>query len=562
MDEKTTNQKNEEMEVDVQRLLTAVWAKSWIVVIVSVLCAVLTFLGTFYFIVPQYQSSAMFYVNNNSLSVGETSLSISSADITASKSLVASYIVILQTRESLNDVIDYAGVNRTYDELKHMISASSVNSTEIFEVVVTSPDPYEAERIANAIAYILPKRIASIVEGTSAKVVDAAVVATEPSSPSYMINTLVGFVVGFVLSVGIIVLRAIFDISIRSEEDITHNSNHPILASIPDMSAPSKGGYYYGYGNNKKSSGRSSSAASSKEPVLVGGDISFAAAEAYKLLRTKLQFSFAGEDDCRVIGVSSALTGEGKSLSSVNLAYTLSELDKRVLLVDCDMRRPSLSAKLPIAKVPGLSNYLAGQSKLEDLFQPCGIKGEEDAFQVVAAGRNPPNPVELLSSPKMSRMIEKLRASYDYIILDLPPVGEVSDALAIAKLTDGMLLVVRQNYCNRHAFASAVRQFEFVGARILGFVFNGTTEQGKGYGKKYYKQYQKSAGKYAAETKNSGRKRVKDTHKPASAVATAKKRDNTAPAERRPEHVAPVEDTLEVDIFAELQPQNPPVDNE
>ena len=157
------------MEIDTQRLIGAVWNKAWLVTLVAVVCAILSFPGTFYFITPQYQSSAMFYVNNSSVSVGDATFSIDSGDISAAKSLVDSYIVILRTRESLNDVIDYAGVNRTYSELRSMISAASVNSTEIFEVVVTSPDPHEAQKIASAIAYILPKRISSIIEGTSAQ---------------------------------------------------------------------------------------------------------------------------------------------------------------------------------------------------------------------------------------------------------------------------------------------------------------------------------------------------------------------------------------------------------
>ena len=501
MDENKVERKAE-MEIDIQRLVRAVWNKSWLVTLVAVLCAVLSFLGTFYFVTPQYQSSAMFYVNNNSLSVGEATFSIDSGDISAAKSLVASYIVILQTRESLNDVIDYAGVDLTYKELKKMITAASVNSTEIFEVVVTSPDPYEAEKIANAIAYILPKRISSIIEGTSAKVVDAAVVATKPSSPSYTLNTLVGFVVGLALSVTVILLTEFFDITIRTEEDVLQSHKHPVLAAVPDMNAPSKGGYYAsGKSRDKKEVG-----AHGKQAAVVGADISFAAAEAYKLLRTKLQFSFTDDSNSRVIGVSSALAGEGKSVSAVNLAYVLSQLDKKVLLIDCDMRRPSVAMKLPIAKTPGLSNYLAGQVSMEELFQNCGIPGEEDAFRVVAAGRNPPNPVELLSSAKMSKLLARLREEYDYILLDLPPMGEVSDALAVARETDGMLLVVRQNYCNRLVYADAVRQFEFVGAKILGVVYNCATENGGAYGKKYYKKYYtaRSGGVFAAN--NNARK--------------------------------------------------------
>ena len=479
-------ERNEEIEIDLQRLANAVMNKSWLVGIVAVVCAVVAFLGTFFFITPMYESSVMFYVNNSSLSLGEAAMSITTGDISASRGLVKNYIIILNTRETLNDVIDYADSDLTYNELKRMISAEAVESTEIFEVVVTNSDPKEAEELASAIAYILPKRISTIVEGTSAKVVDSAVLPSRPSSPNYTKNTLIGFVFGLMLTVAVIVMRDLVDITVRTEEDLQRVCKHPVLAAVPDMLAPSKGGYYYGYGKDKKQN-----ADHGKHPDVVGADISFAASEAYKLLRTKLQFSFADEKACRVIGISSALTGEGKSLSSINLAYSLSQLNQRVLLIDCDMRRPSLAAKLPIQKAPGLSDFLAGQSRSDNLIQNCGLKDDERAFHVVSAGRNPPNPMELLSSKRMEQMLALLRQNYDYIILDLPPVGEVGDALAVAKLTDGMLLVVRQNYGNRLALGAAVRQFAFVDSRILGIVYNCTDEGGNGYSKKYYKKYGK-----------------------------------------------------------------------
>ena len=178
-------------------------------------------------------------------------------------------------------------------------------------------------------------------------------------------------------------------------------------------------------------------------------------------------------------------------MSAVNLSYTLSQLDKKVLLIDCDMRRPSIAEKLGIIKGQGLSSYLSGQIELERLIQKCGIPGEEDAFSVISAGRTPPNPGELLSSERMAGMLNRLRQEYDYVILDFPPVGEVSDAMAVAKQVDGMLLVVRQNYCNRIVLGAAVRQFEFIESRILGIVYNCTSEGGIGYGKGYYKRYYK-----------------------------------------------------------------------
>ena len=491
MDEKTIQ--NDEIEIDLQRIFDALLNRAWLLAITAVLCAVLTFAGTYFLVTPKYQSTAMFYVNNNSLSLGEASLSISSADISASRGLVKTYIVILNTREVLDDVVDYAGVDYTYGEIKSMITAEAVDSTEIFRVVVTSEDPAEAERIANAIAYILPKQISTIIEGTSAKVVDSAVVASSPSSPNYAKNTVVGFLVGLVAVAAFVILRELMDITICQEEDIAQSCKHPVLAAVPDMEVHTKGGSYYGYGKAQPQ-GKSKSK-TGKRTELIGGNISFAAAEAYKLLRTKLQFSFTDEASCRVIGVSSALTGEGKSLSAINLAYSLSQLDKRVLLIDCDMRRPSLADKLPIQKTPGLSDFLTGQNNAENLLQKCGIRNDEWAFHAISSGRTPPNPMELLSSARMEKMIARLRESYDYIILDLPPVSEVGDALAASKLTDGMLVVVRQNYCDRISLNSTIRQFEFVDAKILGVIFNCTTESGSGYrsryNNKYYRKYYK-----------------------------------------------------------------------
>ena len=488
--------KNDEVEVDLSRIFRAVIDRAWLVAIIAVLCAVITFAGTFFLVTPEYQSTAMFYVNNSNLSFGDASVSISSGDLSTSRSLVDSYIVILNTRETLMDVVDYAGVSRSYGQVRSMLTSAAVNETEIFQVTVTSSSPQEAERIANAIAYILPKRIGTIIDGTSAKVVDAAVVPTKPSSPSYTNNTIIGFVLGLVLSVGVIALREIFDITIRAEDDIGQSCKHPILAAVPDMAAPSKGSSYYAYGSSRSKKGKYATNAQQSKRALMGPNISFAASEAYKLLRTKLQFSFADDNDCHIIGLSSALSGEGKSLTAVNLAYALAQLDKKVLLVDCDMRRPTLAEKIGILKYPGLSNYLTRQCSVDDLVQECELKKGENTFHVIAAGQNPPNPVELLSSERMRKALSSMRKVYDYVILDLPPVGEVSDAMAIAKETDGMLLVVRQNYCDRIVLAEAVNQFDFINAKTLGVVFNATQENGgKGYYKKYYKRYYKGYGK-------------------------------------------------------------------
>ena len=486
--------KNSETELDLKSMLSAVGRKWWVLAICALLLGALAFGYTRFFVTPKYQSSAMFYVNNGSLSMDSMDITLSSGALTASKDLVNSYIVLLTARSTLLDVIDYAGEDITYGQLRGMISASSVNETEIFRVVVTSPDPYQAERLANAIAHVLPKRISSIIEGTSAKVVDTAIVATAPSSPSYSRNVTLGLLLGALFSAVVIALKEFFDVSIRSDEDIANCGNLPILTAVPDMSAKNnKAGY--GYGNTKSAY---NTTPAGKQSSFIGGDINFAATEAYKLLRTKLQFAFADDKPSHVIGVSSSLAGEGKSLSAINLAYSLSQLDKKVLLIDCDMRRPSLSAKLPITKRPGLSGCLTGQSNLAEVVQHCVLKsGDPSAFDVIASGQTPPNPVELLSSTKMSSLLETLKQTYQYIILDLPPVAEVTDALAVAKETDGMLLVVRQRYCTRLALRDTVQQFDYVDSRILGVVYNCVDDPGVAYSNTYKRYYRRYSRRYA-----------------------------------------------------------------
>ena len=501
----TRSEQTQTLELDFQRLAGALWQKKWVIAVVSVLCAAAMGLGTWFFVTPQYKSSAMFYVNNYA-TISDTTGTITSSDITASKDLVDSYIVILNTQSSLDEIIRYAGVNRDAEDLEDMLEASAVNSTEIFRVTVTSPDPQEALKIAQAITQVLPQRITSILDGTSAKVVDDPRLATRPSSPNYVLSTLLGFVMGMALSLVVVILRQVFDVTIRSEEDVTMNCELPILSAVPDMETTSKGGYY----TSDKSKGKSSA---ERVNAQVGAAVPFSVSEAYKLLRTKVQFSFADDNDCHVIGVSSALAGEGKSTSAVNLAYSLAQMNNRVLLMDCDLRRPTVPTKLrSVAKTPGLTNFLTRQVPISDVIQGCTL--DDVTFSVISAGSIPPNPIELLGSERMRKTMTALRQSFDYIIMDLPPVGEVSDAMTAAKMVDGILLVVRQNYCNRPALANAIQQFRFVEARILGVVVSCAEESGVGYSKKYYKKYYKGAyspykSSYAASAKRAAQKQRK-----------------------------------------------------
>lgn len=231
---------HEEDEIDLLHLAAVLWHRLWAILLSMAVCGAAALLFTVYMIAPTYEASIMMYVNNSISSVGDVVSSITSADLSASKGLVDTYIVILNSRTTLENVIEESGVDYTYSQLGNMISASAVNSTEIFKVVVTSTDPGEAALIANTIANVLPSRINAVVDGTSVRIVDYAIVSNRKVAPSVSKNTMMGVLLGAFASCALIVLLDLLDDVVRDEDELMQRFGYPVLAAIPDL-APDKG---------------------------------------------------------------------------------------------------------------------------------------------------------------------------------------------------------------------------------------------------------------------------------------------------------------------------------
>lgn len=233
--------------------------------------------------------------------------------------------------------------------------------------------------------------------------------------------------------------------------------------------------------NNKKTATNSGNGQQTK----IGDQMNFAASEAYKMLRTNLMFSFS-DTECKVIGVTSSVKSEGKSTTSINLAYTLGEQGYKVLLIEGDMRMPGISKQLGINPVPGISNLLSGMTnKVADVLRQKVFNNVD----FIAAGESVPNPAELLGSNRMKATLDGLQKIYEYIIIDLAPVTVVSDPLVVSKYLKGMVLVVRHEVAEQKQVAEAVRLLKFSNVRILGFIYNGYSGNSGAYSKKYYKSY-------------------------------------------------------------------------
>ena len=234
--------------IDVEHIIKVVLHKFWVVVIGSILAAAIGFSVAAFVIPPTYSSSIMLYVNNSSFSLGKTSFSISSSEITAAQSLVKTYGEILNNRTTLERVISKAGVTYNYLELSEMITYGSSNDTEIMKVTVVSKDPYEASKIANCISEVLPVRISEIIDGASMEVVDAAIPHLDKIAPSVSKYTVIGFVLGLVLSLIILIIVALKDKTIHDEDYVVNTYDFPILARVPnllDMQTKKYGYKYY-----------------------------------------------------------------------------------------------------------------------------------------------------------------------------------------------------------------------------------------------------------------------------------------------------------------------------
>ena len=207
-------------------------------------------------------------------------------------------------------------------------------------------------------------------------------------------------------------------------------------------------------------------------------NLKFTATEQYKLLRTNLSFTLPETEGCKIIGVTSSMRGEGKSTTAVNLSYVLAESGKKVILVDGDLRIPSVAKKMKIDSTPGLSDLLRGETTIDlgKLRSP-----HHPNWYIMPAGVLPPNPSELLGSKRMEVALKGLSAHFDYIILDLPPVNIVSDALAVSKYITGMILVIREEYAEKNELETCVRQLKLSNVNVLGCVMN-EAKSGSGTG--------------------------------------------------------------------------------
>ena len=360
------------------------------------------------------------------------------------------------------------GLPGSPETIANRITASAPLETVLINVAVTDASPARAQAIANSLGRVFPLEVTRIETppGGGAPpvrviVVQPASLPKHPTSPRPKINLLLGFLVGLAAGVGGALLRETLDTSIKGTEQTRALVGAPVLGAINfDPEA-------------------------AKKPLVVVTAPSSARSEAFRQLRTNLQFVDI-EHPLRSVVVTSSIPGEGKSTTTCNLAITLTQAGLRVCLVEGDLRRPRIADYMGVEGAVGLTSVLLGRTSLDDALQPWG----DGALQVLASGPLPPNPSELLGSQGMQDLLRELERRVDIVLIDAPPLLPVTDAAVLGTLTTGLVMLVRSNATRREQLESAVATVHAVGGTILGAVLNMVPTRGPdsytyGYGYSY-----------------------------------------------------------------------------
>ena len=422
--------------MELRGYLHALRLRWWLVGGLAVLGAVLG-LVAFALTPPVYASTVTFYV-----SVPPTGDGSSATATQYAQAKVSSYVTLLRSEEVARRVVADQKLTASPASVASAITASAQLNTTLVTATVRDGSKDESLAVARGLANTFGPLVDELDNnGRPAAVIGVDVVsgptlAAAPVSPALKRFLALGLLAGLVLGALLAVLRDLLDVTVRSSGLAAELVGAPTLAVVDE---------------DREDRGR---------------------AEAVRQLRTNLAFLRAASgraEGAEVVVVTSALGGEGKTTTTLDLARSVAETGERVLLVEADLRRPSLAPALHLAPGPGLSEVLAGQADVGSAVRPGGV----DGLSVLPAGTVPPNPAELLGSARMADTVAVLRGGYDQILLDAAPLLPVTDAAVCAGVADGVLLVVRWGRTSRDEVTEAVAMLEQVHATVLGTVLNG-----------------------------------------------------------------------------------------
>lgn len=441
-----------EQELD----LYAIWqviSKRWkLIIIIPLAVALISLVVSLFALTPQYRASTTLIITRPA-----DTEQILHRDLQVSRQLAATYREIVHSRRVMMVAIANRSLPYSVVEMREKVDVQNVRDTELITVDVIDPNPYLARDIANEIARAFMGQIIEIMRVENVTVVDEAVTPARPVSPRVDLNTAVAFVVGLMVAFGLVFLLEYLDRTVKEPAEAQTQLGVPVIGVIPLAEG---------------------------EELFALSDSRSLQAEAFRTLRTNLQYSSV-DRPLKNILVTGANADCGKSTVSVNLGVTLAQAGANILLVDADLRRPTLHNYFGLGNKPGLTDLIYNEElAIERVVLQSGTK----RLNLLSSGDIPPFPAEMLASERMKRLVNSFAERYDYVIFDSPPTNAVTDAALLSRLVDGTLFVLDYGRVRWDEARVGLEHLKKVQAYLAGTVIN-AVPQSKVYGSGYQYYY-------------------------------------------------------------------------
>ena len=387
--------------------------------------------------------------------------------------MVKTYTEIIKSRKIINQVKEELNLDLTDKEIYDMLKVTAVNDTELITITVDNTSKKLASDIANTIADVFIEEIKQTMEINNIKVIDMAIEGENPVSPRILLNCIIGLSGGLLIGLILAFLIESMDNKIKNHEDVKKYLKLKTLGVIPHNSI------------DYEATGKKKIYPNPNEVNLkILNEPTSIVSESIRMLRTNLNYL-----DMKLINVTSTLPSEGKSEVISNLAFSFAMLDKKVLIIDCDLRKPKVHRNFGLNRRQGVSNIVLSKGALDyhDAIQKFYDDKGETSIDILTAGSKISNPSELINNPAFAKLLNAVKADYDLVLIDCPPISSLTDGVLVSKLADGTVYVIESERTDYQVIQSCIEELQNNKAYIIGAVLTkvNVKNQKKLYGYKY-----------------------------------------------------------------------------
>ena len=445
-------------DIDIKRILEIIFSKKILIILILLLSITLGYVYSYYYKKPEYKSSVTILLVADENRVDKE---LTQTDLSINSSLISTYSSIAKSTNVIQKTIENLGLNISASKLQKSIEATQIEKTQFLKITVKNENPEVAKNIANELAKVFTEQIKEIYNLENISIVDEAEVESQPCNINHIKDIIIFTFAGMIVSAILVMVIYIFDDTIKDEKDIERNIKLKNIGTLPVDKE-----------NNE---------------LIIENNPKSHIVECIKTLRTNILYT----TNKKSILITSSRQKEGKSWVSNNLAVALAQADKKVILVDTDLRKENNRNEIfNVEKGEGLSDFIKeiSDDKLENLEKSKKYIKETKIpnLHILQNGTLPPNPAELITSENMKRLLNLLKSMYDIVLIDGTPCMVVSDSIALSSMVDSTILVTESKKTKINDLKKTKKLIEEVNGKILGVITNKSEiQKGKYYGKRY-----------------------------------------------------------------------------